>query len=239
MNNLEQLEEKIKTFSDKVRKNVTIATPESLGVAELLHLSPDTKLGKMHPFIGMRQGDSEDRTVPRICVANSILGTIIGYSSTVYTFLHTEDYKDYKGGWTIYSMPFEYALKPNGYLVYDAAYSGEHWLITYNEETIYYKPRKVAKMFIASVTFYGRDGKYPSSENTFYLEVLNDQLKFNSKRDLTKGFYKVTGPTSAHVKNFNVDKDFEIVSVSKTEYEDAKLKTASLLSLPNATINKW
>lgn len=240
-----QIEEKLSIVSDKVYKNVEVVTTRDVAHGLLLHISTDSKLGKLIPYISPRQAASEDRTVPRICTAPTILGCILGYSKTIFDFLYGFDKEvmkdtDYVGGFSIYSIDFDFALKPNSRLVYDAAVTDEHWLISYNEDTVTYNPTKVAKMFISSVTYNGQDKKLPSAEYTFYLEVLSEKLQFNSKRILDKGYYKISGPIDQETKNFKQDKDFNIKNVDAKEFDNAKLNTASLLShKEKAIINDW
>lgn len=239
------IQERMITLSPKVRNNADIVSSKEIEGGKLLHISTDSKLNKLIPFISKRQSDMEDRTVARICTAPTLLGCIIGANNTIYEFLYGFDKEkisdsDYIGGFTIYDVPFEHALKPNASLVYDCKQSDEHWLITYNVETAQYKPTKVGKMFISSITYHGRDKDIPEADYIFYLEVKADSLNFNSKRNLKKGFYKVCGPIDAHTKNFKEDKPFTIEEVKQTEYEDARLRTASLLSYQEQNIfNNW
>jgi hypothetical protein len=117
-----ELEDWLENTSEKVRRNVTIETPESLGVQHLLHISTDTNIRQFVPLIGRRQAPSEDRTVPRVCVCPHLLGCILGYADAVSDF-HADGAKQndaFKGGWKIYGLSFDAALKPNSKLVYDA-----------------------------------------------------------------------------------------------------------------------
>ena len=103
----------------KVVSNVTVVTPATLGTDMLLHVSRDPKIKKFTPIVSHRTAANEDRTVARICGAPTVVGCLQAYQ---------EQYNDFHRnvGWTIYGIPFDEALQPNGHLVYDATRTGEH-----------------------------------------------------------------------------------------------------------------
>src|ERR1700741_3061096 len=97
----EELTQWLETVSEKVRKNVTVVTPEEVKQDYFLHISTDTSIKKFVPVIGRRQAYSEDRSVPRVTVAPTLLGCFIGYAKADYDFQNTpstakNDQKGYK-----------------------------------------------------------------------------------------------------------------------------------------------
>lgn len=189
-------------------------------------------------MVGMNQANSEDRTTPRICAGSNLLGCIIGYARMFLDFLNTKpsnDNKDrdaYKGGYVIYSIDFNACLKPNNKLVYDSSISGEHWLVTYNEDTIKYRPKPIGKMLVRSIRQTATENDYPIVDIELLIAIDTDiDVPFNTARSLKKGYYSITGPYVFHIRNHKVDKPYDITEISKTEWLNAKSISAAMLSL--------
>lgn len=236
MKSQKEIEAWTELLSEKVKRNIEIVTPETVGQNFFLHITKDTSLKKFIPHIGKRQGNQEDRTVPRVTVAPTLLGCFIGYAASWYDFSNLastgkKEELNYKGGWGIYAVEFEAAVKPNNKLVYDASQSGEHWLVTYSAETVEYTPKMIGKAFYRSVRLISRDGKQPHAEVEMYLEInKEDGIRFSKSIKLTKGFWKITGPIDYRVASWAADKAYTASEITKAEYSSAKAESASLLS---------
>lgn len=243
----EELEAWLETVSEKVRRNVEIVTPETLGKNTFLHISTDTAIKKFIPHIGFRQAKMEDRTVPRITVANSLLGCFIGYSASFHDFskLASTGKKEdgsYKGGFIIYALPFKAALRPTPKMVYDAKMSGEHWLVSYSAESTEYKPTAVGKVFYRSVSMIARSGLQPHAEAEMFVEVSTPEgIQFSKNIMLTKGYWVIDGPMDYRVANWGSDKAFRVREIDKAEYLSNKMASANMLSYgePPAFLGKW
>jgi hypothetical protein len=225
---------------DKVKNNVRVVTPEEVGQNFFLHISTNTGIRKFVPTIGHRQADSENRTIPRICVAPSILGCLIGYSAIEYDFLSNQD--DWKGGWKIYALPFEAALKPTSKLVYDSRHSDEHWLVAFNKETAEYIPETAGRIFYRSISYVARSGKVPAGEGTLYIEITKPEgFPFSKQYFLTKGYWKIEGPCPDYVRNWEDDKLFKVTELSQSEFRAVKNESAALLGMTDKipTWVKW
>lgn len=233
----EDLEAWLEGSAEKVRRNVVIETPETLGTDYLLHISTNTNIREFVPLIGSRQDPREDRTVPRICVAPHLLGCFIGYQKAGDDF-HvgvpaTLDDASFKGGWKIYGFKFDAALRPNNKLVPDTSRSEEIWLTAYNRQTAEYVPETLGKAFMRSVSLVARSGKAPSADMELYVEVSHDAgVRFSKNLFLEKGYWVIEGPTDDHVTTWQDDKDFEVRSIERNEYISAKAAHADLLALP-------
>ncbi len=185
--------------------------------------------------IGTKQAPSEDRTIPRVCVAPSLLGCLVGYAESESNFLNmsstgTKEDDGYKGGWKIYAIPFKAALKPNARLVYDAKHSDEVWLVSYNEQNVEYKPESAGKMFYHAITFYPRSANTPIKEGTLYIEITKSEgIRFSPRFFLTKGYWCIEGPTAQHSSLAYSDKDFTVTEINKAKYQSAKDQAAALL----------
>ena len=151
----EELKETLALINTKVTRNIEIVSQEMLGVPYLIHIAKE-KFKDLVPNISRRAAYSEDNTLPRIHTSNTLLNCINGYASLVWDVLNGDlgDKKDtYKGGYYIYFIPFEFALKPNKRLVYDADVTNEHWLISYNKETKTYKPSAMGRIINTRLEF--------------------------------------------------------------------------------------
>lgn len=237
MSQAEQLTQWLETVSEKVRKNVTVVTPEEVGQDYFLHMSTDTGIKKFIPHIGRRQAYSEDRSVPRITVAPTLLGCFIGYAKADYDFqnlphVKKADEKGYRGGWKIYALPFEAALKPTARMVYDSRVSDEHWMVSYSRETNEYIPETAGKMFYRSIRLVSRTGKSPEGEMELYVEITKPGgIRFSKNIRLDVGYHRIVGPVQQNVKSWTDDKGYVSTPIDKAEYFSAKNASADLLSL--------
>jgi hypothetical protein len=233
----EELTQWLETVSEKVRKNVQVVTPEEVKQDYFLHISTDTAIKKFIPLIGRRQAYSEDRSVPRVTVAPTLLGCFIGYAKSEYDFNNLKptgkpEDRGYKGGWKIYALPFEAALKPGARMVYDSRLSDEHWLVSYSRETNEYVPEQAGKMFYRSLRLVGQQGKLPSGEMELYAEItMPGGIRFSKSHFLNPGYYRIVGPVQQNVKSWTDDKDFVITPIDKADYMSAKNAAADLLGL--------
>lgn len=229
--------------SSKVQNNITVITSEELDKAYLLHISENSKLPDLVPRIGPRQASSEDKTVPRITTAPTIIGCMIGHVSSEQVFLYNHPTQDYKGGYYIYGFEFDVALRPSKELVYDANKSDEHWLVTYNEDTVKYKPVLLGKYFIQSITYEAKSGSnsVPTSAVLIF-EITSDiGIDFNKKIRLTKGYWKIEGPLYSNIRSWETSRDFTASGLDKSEYDAIKLASAEMLNLkdPIPAYAKW
>lgn len=237
MSQIEELTEWLETVPEKVRKNVTVVSPVEVKQDFFLHMSTATTIKKFIPIVGRRQAYSEDRSVPRITVAPTLLGCFIGYAKAEYDFQElvstgkpTEG--NYKGGWKIYAIPFEAALKPGARMVYDSRLSDEHWLVSYSRETNEYVPEQAGKMFYRSLRLIGRSGKAPEGEMELYVEIIKeDGIRFSKNHFLNQGYYRIVGPVAPNVASWTDDGDFTVTPIDRGDYMSAKNAAADLLGL--------
>ena len=164
----EQIDSYLKIQTNLVRRNATILSHKDLGQEYMLHISHKNMEGeKYQPWIGARQGITEDRTVPRITVAPYLIGCIHGYAEALYSFIEQGN----KGIFYIHKIPFTHCLKPTTRLVYDADLTDEHWLVRYNKETTFYYPKLVGKFIVSGVQL------DPSGKtNKFNLNLVLDKI---------------------------------------------------------------
>lgn len=233
---LEAIEHLLETLPERVSRNVQVVTPESLGQDYLLHISTDVGIRKFEPFISTRAANTENRNIARVCTAPTILGCYLGYGDDEFDFMNMTtqpgavQYRDYKGGYKIYALPFKAALKPNARLVYDSKNSDEHWLVSYNDSTKAFVPEAAGKLFVSSVEYTARQDQTPEGTATIYLEITRELgLHFSKRHFLAKGFWKITGPVGRNTFAWTDDKRHTVESVSKSEYQSKKNLSAVLL----------
>lgn len=245
-----QMEDFLKHTRPEVAKELTIVTPEDLGTDTLFHIA-FAKQAKMGPFISKRAGINEDNTVPRIHVAPTIQGCILGYGGLyeIAAFdyvLHKDDkqqtgkmgkLQNYKGGFYIHALKFEAALAPSAKLVYDAKRSGELWLVTYTPETVFYKSPVVGKLIPISVEFFPQTGDVPSALLKVAIEISADVEVPLGKlgENVSKGYWEAYYESSE-----NKCKHIRTTAISKEQFFIHKGTSAVLLSAaPTPVWGKW
>ena len=236
------------SLSDKVVKNVELIPKENMEYP-LLHgsLVPVTK--PFEPRIGTTQAPSEDRTVPRICTSDTLLGCLRAMPILIEMVAQSNynpwksgkvansaNIKDkYLGGWYLYAFQdYEWCLKPTKKLCFDSDITREHWLVNYSPETRQYKAVEVAKMFIATVTYQTRVKERSACTVMLYIEVMEDmviKVKHDDKVEynIGKGYWRLTFSHSPYYQIEDED-GLIIQDVSKAEYLKAKGASADLLS---------
>jgi hypothetical protein len=234
MSNLADLKEWYDKAPAKIQQASKIVTPDEYPSPYMFHISKDPKIKEFIPLIGRRQGESEDRTTPRICVCPYLIGCMIGYADVVSDFMIGPDQDKrpggnrFLGGWKIYAFAYEGALKPTKKLVYDAKNSDECWLTTYSETTQTYKAKVVGEFFYKNITYTARD-KDPWSKGEFFIRV-TVETPFTKRHILKPGQYRITGTTPPFVRDYLDDKHYEVEPVTEAVYLKAKHGVADMLS---------
>lgn len=239
---VEALQRRIKIAGPMVEKNARIITPDDEQSEVMLHISSNTSIKKFIPVIGNRQAKSEDRTTPRVCVANTVLGCILGYVALNHDMEELpEPQSGYKGGWRIYGFNYQACLKPNKNLVFDADRSNEHWLVTYSEDTREFIPFEAGTFFWTQNTLESRSDKYPVRTVVLLFEIKADEgIWFSKNLKMEKGYWRLEGPgdftlkssknTEGMVKSWLDDKRYTLTRIGKDEYISSKKVSAGLLS---------
>lgn len=241
----QEFQDYIKLQHTKVRSNTEVVSAADLGQDWMLHLDKSTPPAFV-PRIGTSFSDDEDRTLPRVTVSDSVLGCIIGYYRFIDDFLSVNE--DDNNGYYINMLPFEYCLKPNAKLVPYAEHANEHWLLGYNKETLKYKPRTVGKLFISEMGLKRNDkSKQHLIRCTFFIEINEDvSILFSKNKQLTKGYYRVTGDLTDYNSNNDANDaesiehtDLDLFTVTRVDikdYRQVKRLSASLLDASSTSL---
>lgn len=249
MSELDELKKILEMSSTKVRNNVKIVSDEDLGYNYVHHIAK-TRMRHLVPNISKRAAPSEDNTLPRIHVGPTLKGCILGYAAIVHDTINfvpnkTVDDDSWLGGYYVYTIPFKYMLKPNTKLVYDSDYTNEHWLITYNKDTVVYRPYAVDKMIFTGLTLEPIATEKSVLIISLAIEVQSDYgIRLDNKRYLTKGCYRfnyIQEHNFGKASNNYTDIFTDPVSISKAEFMELKNLRATMLSMgkPSSFLNKW
>lgn len=218
--------------SDQVKKNVEVVRAEDALMPYMLHLTLDKKPTYI-PRIGVRQSTSEDRTTPRVTVADTIIGCYVGYAAFLDQFISHSAYMNNKetkfnNGLYIRKIPFKYALCPNSKLVYDQRRSNEHWLVNYSPATAEYESELIGKLFMSGMTVTPVDGTVPEINTVFFLS-LEEKAYLTVEICLDPGKYCIE---IKHGENlaYNTRKLVTAYAVTEQEFNDRKRTVAAKLS---------
>lgn len=238
MTNLEEMSRFLSLQPNRISKHLEVVNKEELG--PLLHVSTNRDIRKFTPFVTQRTGNNENRSVPRISTAPTLLGCLIGYVAALYDFEDSSYEKGYRGGWYIYEIPYELALKPSPNLLYDQANSDEHWLVTYSKSTRDYPAHLKGKFFYKGVQWTSRSGQRPFREMTMFVETFEDSVRFGKQQVLGKGFWEIKGPEpSQNTEFWHEDHLYSVKRLSQVEYNAVKKISADMLFMLKPVSLKW
>lgn len=231
--------------NSKIRNNVIEVRAEDLEQPYMLHIDIKTP-SKFIPMMPRRAASSEDNTLPRVTVADTLLGCFIAYSAIL------SDYNNIAvQGQYINAIYFDYCLKPNKKLVYDAEETNEHWLVGYNKKTLSYKPIPIGKMFITQVNSdrVTIKGKLTIVFYFTFIIEIEKTIRFSENIKLEPGFYKISTKKNTAIEfdynfvlKYTDDRLFEITPLSRAEYNKQKQISAALLDVdtkPVPLYSKW
>lgn len=233
----EEIQKWISLQSKEVRDNSLIVDCVNLKQNFMLHIDKETPKVFV-PMMPRSASLTENNTAARITVAPNLVGCFIGYARAETDFLagSASDViksTQFKGGYSICSLPFTHAIFPAPKLVYDSKRSNEHWLVTYNQQTLEYVPEKIGKLFVSKVTYLAETGKLPSPEFEIYIEVNKPSgILFSPSIHLKAGYHKtvVSFERKKHPGSTNEEDNFEVTEISKQEYDKVKKLSAAMLS---------
>lgn len=220
-------------LNKRIKNNTEIVTKETLGQDYVIHIA-QFKQKFLIPNISKRSAVSEDNTLVRIHTSDNLIGCLMGYSN----ILSDKDNKivknKFENKYYINKVDFEYALKPNNKLVWDANFTDELWLLTYNKQTIKYTAVDAGYFVIDSVVHKLLKESHGIVIHNILINV-KDPIKLNKTIHLDKGYYKVEIQDTVDYENkvaiYNV---INYKEINKSEFEHiCKDKTFSLENKSN------
>lgn len=239
MTDMDDIKKWLELQPSRVKSNVDIIDNTEGQGPSLFHITYDRDPGRFIPVIGHRQGPEEDRTVPRICVATSLVGTILGHSSFEYNSEYLEVKKKdqsgvlYRGGFYFFEFQYQVAIKPSEKLVSDQKVSDEHWLVTYNKNTVYYKPEMIGKVIATEFSTELKKAEKPRVIVTYYVQV-DKKVQFSKNRSIGPGCYKVVSPASYQLESWKDDEAIKVTKISEADFEKIKKEVTVMESHQNS-----
>lgn len=234
------LNEYLSRVPESVSKAVRVESRAESAIPQLLHISMDTNIKEMVPRISTRQMGREDRTTPRVVAAPTLYGCMLAYQSIPADYMFSpsrtkENKTNWKNGYKIYAVPYDFCLKPDASLVPDVKHSDETWLVNYDEENRSYEPVPAGRVFCTEFEFTPRPGQLPQFQATIFVEVtLSVGIWFSKNHKLEKGYWKIEAPIHDQQSWKNLawfaDKDIVVESISQSEWMGVKRSVADLLS---------
>lgn len=151
--------------ADDVIKQVKIISSQTSGRECMLHIDKN-KIDVFTPRVGASFEDDENSTVPRVTVAPTLVGCILGYSRCVSDFMtgHNISKREnpddtYKQGYVLHRLDYLHCLKPTAKMVWDAPGTDEHWLVNYQPKHKEYVPVAIGEFYFTSMHFGSVQGK--------------------------------------------------------------------------------
>ncbi len=185
----------------KILNNTTLVTPETLGKSTLHHIAY-RKMYKLVPNISKRANQFEDNTFIRVHTAPTLIGCITGFGDLFIDILFSQN-KKYttliNNTIYLYTIPFQYGLKPNDKLVPDAKETDETWLFPYSKDTRLITPSFIEELVVLNVRVKPEHDKHYEMQATFRLSVSK-----GNEVELDKGIVLGEGDWNIVIKkNFN------------------------------------
>ena len=233
--------------------NAKVVTKEEVGQDYFFRLD-NTTPKKLVPRMPQSAGVTEDTTTPRVCVGTTLMGCISSICRTFNDFKYPiHKLEDFKGGYELSIIKYDYAVKVKPALVFDVDKTNEHWLCAMTQEQKEFKPKTVGKFFISQALitptgakavegFYG----HKRIQVTAYLEINEPcQVNINDTTKVGIGFYRLEYD-DYEFESSNRDKlqmaydcPVSVSAVDKSEYYAAKKLSAANLNFPIPKSLSW
>lgn len=184
---LEDLTKFLSTYPKEITDHLKVV--ENDNNYGMLHISNQRDLLRFIPRIGYNQIKSEDRTIPRVCVARTLAGCILSYQRTVSDSLHYDpDRKMLPAHYYIKRFEYMHTLVPDKELVCDVDRTGEEWLVAYSPDTASYIARNIGEVFVYTIRVDNASGAAPIVHGTFLAHVV-EPVVLDDKTVLSPGFW--------------------------------------------------
>jgi hypothetical protein len=237
MEDVEACKSYIDSFRNGVGKNCTIVSPEELGQEWLYHISVNPGIKKFVPALTQRSAPKEDRSVPRVSVATTIFGCILGYQQDRNDWEYGRSNKGWRDGWYVYGFRNEVSVKPNVKILYDADFTDERWLVPYGPDKWQYPAEIIGKYFYRSVREYQRNAVGEKTIEVFFEVAKGATVRFSHELYLTEGYW--TFEFSRWVKGWDKAVIENLRELTSTEWKKVKGSTADLLSRQEPPSARW
>lgn len=237
MNDVEACKAYIESFRNGVGKSCKVVSPEELGQEFLYHISINPAIKKFIPQLTQRTAMNEDRSVPRISVAPTIFGCILGYVNDDGDWRWGRSEKQWRDGWYIYGFRNEVSVKPAVKVLFDADWTDERWLVPYKPEKWGYKPEIIGKYFYRSVTESQANHNIHRTVEAYFEVSKGANVRFSQDVILTEGYW--TFQFERGGKTWDKCEVTNLTKLSAAEWNKVKGLTADLLSHQEPPSARW
>lgn len=231
-NDLQDMHKFLEFWPATIGNNVEILTASnSSGIA--FHISTNPNLKSFEPRISRRTLNKEDRSVPRVSTAATLNGCLSGYSAALYDWEYMDADK-WVGGWKIYAINYEVALKPNKKILGDAESTEEIWLVPYNKEHARYQASPIGEIFFSEVTRKATSNiKLPRRiQVKAYIRIAEGyQMPLNKTTVLRAGYYQLTYNDWFQAMDLRNPQDIMVMPITSGDYNSHKKLGAGNLSI--------
>jgi len=220
---LQDLHRYLELWPAAIGNNVEILTSSnSAGIT--FHISTNTKLKNFEPRVSRRTMNKEDRSVPRISTAGTLNGCLSGYASALYDW-EDADHADWAGGWKIYAIEYDVALKPNKKILGDAESTEEIWLVSYNKDHVRYQAKPIGEIFFTEVS-----RRVATNNKTLrkvavkaYVRIADGyQMPLNKTTVLRAGYYQLTYNDWFQAMDLRNPQDILVLPITSGDYSSYK-----------------
>lgn len=204
-------------YSPAVRKNTKVAHNSEFPTPIAYHITEPGVPNPFWPRLPASAAPSEDKTVPRIISASTLVGCMNGATYILSNARDTKKGRDERVNYYhILGMNFEWCLLPNSELVYDAEDTQEQWLVAYDKGTRSYRHFLVGEFFIHSLAEQIQPNKDVNPVQGVLYAYINKgrELAITKGKILGEGYYRLTVDLSRYTaskKRMRFDDDDTII----------------------------
>lgn len=179
----EELRSYLSLANSKVLNNSDLVTSKDIGQDVVYHIAY-RKMNKLVPNISKRAGETEDNTFLRVHTSTNLIGCITGFGNLFYDalFPQNKNFTNFLNNTVyVYTIPFEYAIKPSKTLVYDANITDELWLFPYNKDSRIIKPTYIEELKVLNIRIKPEDDKNYLMQITFNIKIAEGNYLYITK----------------------------------------------------------
>lgn len=230
----------MKLQANETKGELKIVSSEDGKIPFMLHVDRN-EIDTFVPRINTTFGEDENKTIPRVTVAPTLHGCLMGYSPTRVLFDHWDGHAytkknnpddPYRQGYVIHKIDYLHAISPTREMVDDVRHSDEHWLVNYAPKQKDYPAQAIGHIIITSVSLNAKPGKagrdQPEQVVSGYIKhTCKEGIGFTYDKPLPPGTYMFT--MSMNPKGVK-DPSMMCVPVAESEYDQNKKLYAAVLS---------
>lgn len=231
--------------------HVLTETQITTGDRYMYHISPAHGITEFVPRTVQRAMPNEDHLVPRVCTAPTLMDCIRGYAVTVRDSLMkkaTNAGNDaWEGGYYIYRIPCDVAVKPTTALCPMAEWCDERWLLPYERDDQPYPTEIVGRMFYNKLGVFREINERCYANVEIMIEIYpsvaedgDDMIPLDKRISLGAGCHAVNAPgLDSYYEGIYDEGSIRHRTVTRGDFLNRKSVKADLLSYKPLAISDW